>query len=511
MACEPFKDRKSPVSSITQPSEDVLHAGELFIGGSWIEPSSAATFEVINPSTEDHYLTVAEAREPDMDRAIAAARDAFDNGPWPEMTHGERAEYLRAIGDALDERLEHLARIWSSETGVVYSLATTRGVGFGRSFRYFASLAEEFPFMERHEPSVGGAVGLLIREPVGVVGAIVPWNSPLSLLVIKVAPALLAGCTVVIKASAEAPGEAYVFAEIAEAVGLPPGVVNVVVADREVSERLVRDPRIDKITFTGSTAAGRRIASLCGDRIARVSLELGGKSAAIILDDYDIAAAARTIAPRAVTITGQACASLTRMIVTRSRHDELVDALSDEFAKIRIGDPFDPATEMGPLATRTQRDRVETYIESAIREGATLASGGRRPEHLDRGFFIEPTVFANVDNSSTIGQEEVFGPILSVIPAENEQHALDLANDSIYGLNASIFTNDTNRAYQLSRRIRSGTVGQNGSRVDRTIAFGGFKQSGLQREGGKEGLLPFLETKLVVLDGEPDFSEPLSF
>jgi acyl-CoA reductase-like NAD-dependent aldehyde dehydrogenase len=313
----------------------------------------------------------------------------------------------------------------------------------------------------------------------------------------------LAGCTVVLKCSPEAPGDGYVVAEIAEAIGLPPGVLNVVTADREVSELLVRDPRVDKITFTGSTAAGRRIASICGERIARCTLELGGKSAALILDDMDLNQAATTLARAECALTGQVCSSLTRIIVARNRHDELVEALATAFSHVRVGDPFDPATQMGPLVSSRQRDRVEGYIATGKAEGAVLVTGGGRPKDLDRGYYVEPTVFANVDNSSTIAQEEIFGPVLTVIPADDEDHIVATANDTIYGLNASVFTHDVDRARQVSRQLRSGTVGHNAFRTDFGIAFGGFKQSGIGREGGTEGLLPFLETKTVILEGAP--------
>jgi aldehyde dehydrogenase (NAD+) len=307
----------------------------------------------------------------------------------------------------------------------------------------------------------------------------------------------------VLKSSPEAPGEGYIVAAAAEAAGLPPGVLNVVTADREVSELLVRDPRVDKITFTGSTAAGRRIASICGERIARCTLELGGKSAAVILDDMDLEAAARTLAGAECFLSGQVCSSLTRIVVTRRRHDELVDALAGAFSQIRVGDPFDGATQMGPLVASRQRDRVEGYIARGIADGARLATGGGRPKDLERGWFVEPTVFGNVDNSSAIAQEEIFGPVLSVIPAEDEADAVAVANDTIYGLNASVFTNDIDRARQVAGQLRSGTVGHNAFRTDFGVAFGGFKQSGIGREGGTEGLLPFLETKTVILEGRP--------
>jgi aldehyde dehydrogenase (NAD+) len=336
-----------------------------------------------------------------------------------------------------------------------------------------------------------------------VVGAIIPWNAPLSLAVYKIAPALLAGCTAVLKSSPEAPGAAYILAEIAEAIGLPAGVLNVVTADRGVSELLVRDPRIDKIAFTGSTAAGRRIASICGERIARYTLELGGKSAAVILDDADLMQTATTIAGVECVLSGQVCSSLTRLVVSRSRHDEFVEALAGVFSQVRVGDPFDPLTQMGPLAMRRQRDRVEGLIATGVDEGATLVTGGGRPKHLDQGYYIEPTVFGNVDNSSTIAQEEIFGPVLSVIPADDEKQAVRIANDTIYGLNASVFTNDVDRAREVAGQLRSGTVGHNNFRTDFGMAFGGFKQSGIGREGGREGLLPYLETKAVILEGKP--------
>jgi aldehyde dehydrogenase (NAD+) len=486
------------------PAAPVQHPDRLFINGEWCRPSSNATIDVINSATEELFIRVAEAQESDVNRAVAAARTAFDRGPWPRMTHAQRAEFLRAIGRELNVRADALSRIWSTESGVTCSVAQFNSAALGSVYDYYAGLADTFAFEEQHQPAPGcGNVGLLVREAVGVVVAIVPWNAPASLMAYKCAPALLAGCTVIVKASPEAPGAAYVLAEACEAAGVPPGVVNILTADRQVSESLVRHPDVDKVTFTGSTAAGRRIASICGERLARCTLELGGKSAAIILDDYDIDKAANTIASMAGLMTGQVCSSLTRIIVSQKRHDALVDALASSFSSLKVGDPFDPATQMGPLAMRRQRDRVESYIAKGKAEGAKLASGGGRPAHLDRGFYIEPTVFGNVDNHSTIAREEIFGPVLSVIPAKDEADAVDLSNDTIYGLNASVFTNDVERAYAIGRELRSGTVGHNSFRSDFTIAFGGFKQSGIGREGGTEGLLPFLETKLMLLDEQP--------
>ena len=481
----------------------IRHADRFFIGGEWVAPSSSSMFDVIDSGTEELYFRAAEAQAPDMARAIAAARAAFDEGPWPRLSHAERAEHLRALAAGLKARSDDLGEIWPRQSGVLHLAAKYAGRGAAKTFEYYAGLADTFPFEEPATPSAGGQFGLLVREPVGVVGAIIPWNAPVSLIANKVAPALIAGCTVVLKASPEAPGEAYVVAEVAESIGLPPGVLNVLTADREVSELLVRDPRVDKITFTGSTAAGRRIASLCGERIARCTLELGGKSAAVVLDDMDLTTAATTLAGAECFLSGQVCSSLTRIIVSQSRHDELVEALAATFSQVKVGDPFDPETQMGPLVAERQRDRVLGYVAKGVDEGATLVTGGGRPAHLDRGWYVEPTVFSNVDNSSTIAQEEIFGPVLTVIPAADEQDAVRIANDTIYGLNASVFTGDVERAREVAGQLRSGTVGHNAFRTDFGIAFGGFKQSGIGREGGIEGLLPFLETKTVILEGTP--------
>jgi aldehyde dehydrogenase (NAD+) len=476
---------------------------KFFIGGEWTQPSSDLGIDVIIPATEEIYQRFAGAQSADVERAVAAARKAFDEGPWPTMSHAERAGYLRAIGKHLNARAEDIARAMPNEMGILNSDALNFGRAMGAVFDYYAGLAETYPFEERHHPAGGGAIGLLVREPVGVVAAIVAWNGAIFQLAYKLAPALLAGCTVVAKAPPEEPATAHILAQVVEQAGLPPGVFNVLTADREVSELLVRHPGVDKVAFTGSSAAGRRIASICGDRMARCTLELGGKSAAVILDDFDIETAAKSISGPAVWLSGQVCSSLTRIIVSRHRHDQLVDALSALFGMLKVGDPFDPAVRMGPVAMRRQRDRIEGIIARGKASGATLATGGGRPAHLDRGFFLEPTVFGHVDNHSVLAQEEIFGPVLSVIPAESEDDAISMANDTVYGLNNSVFTNDVDRAYRVARRLRSGTVGHNTFRTDFSIAFGGFKLSGIGREGGTEGLKSYLETKTVVLDGLP--------
>ena len=481
---------------------NIRHPDKFFIGGAWVTPSSSRRFDVISPSSEEVFFQVAEALEADIERAVAAAREAFDNGPWPQMSPDERAGYLTRMAQRLAARAPELAYSYTGEVGVLFKMTQHTGSTAARDFESYAALAGTYPWVEEHKRSYGDGPGLLVSEPVGVVAAIVPWNAPLTLAVHKVAPALLAGCAIVLKPSPETPLDAYILAEIAEEVGLPPGVLNVVTADRGASEHLVRHPGIDKVSFTGSTAAGRRIASICGDRIARCTLELGGKSAAIIMDDYSIETAAQTLAGAITLMSGQVCAALTRVVVPRKRHDAMVDALAASFQKIAVGDPYDPATQLGPLAMKRQLERVESYIAKG-REEAKLITGGTRPASLNRGYYIEPTLFANVDSRAVIAQEEIFGPVLSVIPAEDEDDAVRIANDTAYGLNGAVFTNDADIAYRTARRIRSGSVAQNGFSIDFGIAFGGFKQSGIGREGGAEGLSLYLEKKTILLSSRP--------
>lgn len=486
--------RDAPVS--------LRHTDRLFIDGEWRLPENTTGFDVIDSATEEPFIKIAQASPSDMDAAITAARRAFDESPWPFLEPRERAVYLRKLAEGLRARSDEAASYWTRQAGMLNNIAKFSIARVPSLFDYYADLTEEYPWVTLDKPEFA-AFGAVTTEPIGVVGAIVPWNTPLSLAAYKVAPALLAGCTVVLKTPREAPGELYILAEVAEEIGLPPGVLNVLPGDRVVTDQLVRDPRVDKIAFTGSSEVGRKIAGACGERLARYTLELGGKSAAVILDDYDLATAAAAISGQETSLTGQVCMSLTRVIVTKSRHDEFAEALGSVFGSVRVGDPFDPASQMGPLALARQRDSVEGYIQSGIADGARLVTGGGRPAHLDRGYYVEPTVFANVDNNSRIAQEEIFGPVLSVIAADNEEHAIELANGTPYGLNSAVFTNDNDRAYQVARRLRSGTVGHNGFKTDTRMGFGGFKQSGVGREGGIQGLAPYLESKTVLLDGAP--------
>jgi aldehyde dehydrogenase (NAD+) len=482
----------------------VAHPDKLYIGGQWVAPMTADRFALVDPTTEDVYAHVVEGHEADIDRAVAAAVAAFRAGPWPRMSPVQRGEFIARIADGMQARIEDLKQVWVREMGGLYAASGFVVDAAINQYRFYANLASTFEFVERREPSDGlGGAGFLAREPVGVVGAIVPWNGPQVLAALKVAPALLAGCTVVLKPSPEAPLDAYILGEVAESVGLPPGVLNVVTAERQASEHLVRHPNVNKISFTGSVAAGKKVGAICGGRIARVTLELGGKSPAIILDDADPTTTAATLTGNTCLMTGQICATLSRILVPRARKADYVDALAAGFAQVVTGDPFDPASHMGPLAMARQRDRVEMYIAKGQAEGARLAMGGRRPRDLNRGYFIEPTIFADVDNAMTIAREEIFGPVLSLIAYDDVDQAIEIANDSWAGLNATVFTNDSGRAYGVARRLLSGNVSQNGFRVDMSISGGGFKESGLGREGGIEGLRPYTECKTILLNDSP--------
>jgi betaine-aldehyde dehydrogenase len=474
-----------------------------FIDGAWAKPSAKGRIEIVNPATEDVFFSVPAAQEADINAAVAAARHAFDKGSWPRLSPGERAKYLFAIADRVKDRQGEIADVWSQQMGVTRAGASLFLDMVPDQIADYGRMAETFAFEEAYRGTGAGAITLLAYEPVGVVAAIIPWNAPMTQIAFKVAPALLAGCSVVLKASPEAPGEAYIFAAICREVGLPTGVFNLVTAHREVSELLVRHPGVDKVTFTGSSAVGKRIGALCGERVARCTLELGGKSAAIICDDFDVEEAADIVANVAPLLTGQVCASLTRLLISEKRHDQFVEALDAKFRAIKVGDPTDATVVMGPLATASQRARVEGYIARGIEDGARLASGGRRPAHLERGFFVEPTIFGNVAPSAVIAREEIFGPVVSVIPFGSEEEGIEMANDSPFGLNASVFTNDVERAYAAARRLRSGTVGQNGFKLDFKVSFGGFKESGIGRECGTEGLRAFLEPKTIVLADIP--------
>lgn len=479
----------------------IAHPEHLFIDGRWTPAHSGRLIALVSPDTEQVVARVAEADAHDMDAAVAAARKAFDEGPWPTTPPAGRIAAFRRMLAHLEPRVPELARAWSAQMGGLASFAGPMHGGALMALHQIAGFAEAFAFVEQR-PTQAAAAALIAHEPVGVVAAIAPWNGPFGIMANKVAYALLTGCTVIMKPSPETPLEAYIIAEAAEAAGIPPGVVNLVTGHREASDHLVCNPGVDKVSFTGSTLAGKRIATVCAGRMARCTLELGGKSAAIVRDDFAIDHAARLLTGTITMMSGQVCAMLSRVIVPRARHDELAEAIAAEMRQVRIGHSDDPAAQLGPVAMQRQLERIESYVEEG-RRTATLVTGGQRPAHLNVGYFIEPTLFANVDNASRIAQEEIFGPVLSLIPAEDEEDAIRIANASDYGLNGSVLTHDADAAYRIGRRIRTGGFGQNGLRMDFGLPFGGFKQSGIGREGGPEGLLPYLESKTMLLDAMP--------
>jgi len=475
----------------------------LYVDGGWRAPATSATIAVHSPFDGSLVGRVPEAREADVDRAVAAARRAFDEGPWPRTPAAERGDLLGKLQQALQSRAQDLAALITREMGCPIAFSHVGQVLASHMvLAYYARLAREFPFEELRPGLLGPA--LVRGEPVGVVAAIVPWNVPLFTTMLKLAPALAAGATVVLKPAPETPLDAFLLADALEEVGLPPGVVNVVPAGREVGEHLVTHPGVDKVAFTGSTAAGRRIAALCGERLRRVTLELGGKSAAILLDDVDLDAALPALLPAAVMNNGQACLAQTRILAPRRRYAECVEAIAAALARLRVGDPLDPATEIGPLVAERQRDRVEGYVAAGRAEGARVVVGGGRPAAFPRGWFFEPTLFADVDNGMRIAREEIFGPVLVAIPHDGDEDALRIANDSDYGLSGSVWTRDLARGVDVARRVRTGSYSVNGFGMEFGAPFGGFKQSGLGRELGPEGLRAYLEPKTIHLPAGSD-------
>ncbi len=489
------------LSSTLPPLENsVRHQARLFIGGQWRRTSGTAEHELISPANANRLGSVPLADRVDVNRAVAASRKAFDKGPWPRMSGRERAGYLRHIANLLRERLDETASALTMEMGAPFSRAKKSANRAAWLFDEYADIVERYP-VEEVRPREDGGTALVVGEPVGVVAAIIPWNAPALVAALKVAPALAAGCTVILKPPPETPLDSYILAECVEEAGLPAGVFNLLIADAQHSDLLVRHPGVDKISFTGSTGVGRHILSVASQRIARVALELGGKSAAIVLDDADPDLVTTQMAEEVIGNSGQVCAALTRLIVPRGQEADYADRLADTLANVRIGDPFDPDTQMGPLAMSRHYDLVQKNIRLGIEEGATLRYGGDRPVGLDAGFFLKPTLFQNVRPEMGVAQEELFGPVLSILSHDGAESAVEIANDSKYGLHGCVFTADAEAAYGIARRLRTGSIGHNRRLIDWRMPFGGFKQSGLGREGGIEGFEQFLELKTIYMDG----------
>lgn len=469
---------------------------KLFIGGKWVEPDGQSRLEVISPGTEQVIGHAPSGSVTDIDRAVRAARDCFDNTDWPHLSFEERARLLNHAADVFDRNVERVAKVTAHESGLPYhGDAMVHAQLIGHLFRIAADVGLKIG-QEEERP---GAVSRMIvrREPVGVVAAITPWNGPSVMAHFTIPLALMAGCTVVLKPAPETPLHGQLLGSIYEEIGLPPGVVNIVPADREASEALVRHPGVDKVSFTGSTATGQRVGMICGELFKRRTLELGGKSAAVILDDANLPEIMPDLVKASVMVNCQACLGQTRILAPESRYDEVVAAYVEEIGKIKFGDPFDETTEVGPLISAKARAKAENYIEIGKAEGATLVAGGARPADLDRGWYVEATVFRDVSNDMRIAREEIFGPIFVIIPYKDDDDAVRIANDSDYGLSGSVWTTDLDRGRRIARRIRTGHCGINTHAFELTGPFGGFKKSGMGREFGEEGLNEFFEYKQI--------------
>jgi aldehyde dehydrogenase (NAD+) len=472
---------------------------KLFIGGEWVEPAGTGTIDVISPHSEERVGRVPEGTPADVDKAVAAARQAFDEGEWPRLSPEERQQAVRRFADLYATKFDEMSTLITTEMGspILFSQLAQVPVPW-MMLDAFIKNAEKHPWEEVRTGVLSPEV-LVRREPVGVVGAIVPWNVPQFTTMSKLAPALLTGCTIVIKPSPETPLDGMLMAQLLEEAGIPKGVVSIIPAGREVGEHLVRHPGIDKIAFTGSTAAGKLIASICGEQLKRCSLELGGKSAAIILDDADLAHTVENLKMASLMNNGQACVAQTRIVAPRSRYGEVVDALGEMVSGLTVGDPLEMTTEVGPLVAERQQERVEKYIALGQEEGAKVVAGGSgRPEGTEKGWYVRPTVFADVDNHMRIAQEEIFGPVLAVIPYDGVDDAVRIANDSEYGLAGSVWTADEDAGRDVARRVRTGTYGVNKYSMDFNAPFGGFKSSGVGREFGPEGIDEYVEFKTIV-------------
>jgi betaine-aldehyde dehydrogenase len=467
---------------------------QLYIDGAWVPASGTGKIDVINPSTEEVIARIPEATPDDVGRAVAAAKKAF--GSWSQTPVATRVDFLKKLAAGLGARMKEIGETIAAEVGMPVGLATAIQAGLPiANTNNFATLLEGYAFEEQ----VGSS--LVVREPVGVVACITPWNYPLHQIIGKIAPAIAAGCTVVLKPSEVAPINAFILTEILDQIGLPKGVFNLVTGyGPVVGEAMSSHPDVDMVSFTGSTRAGKRVSELAAQTVKRVTLELGGKSANVILDDADLEKAVSKGVGECYLNSGQTCSALTRMLVPRARHDEAVAIAKRVAETFTVGPAYEASSKLGPLVSSTQRDRVRGYIRKGVEEGATLVTGGAEaPENLAKGYFVKPTIFANVRNDMTIALVEIFGPVLSILPYDTEEDAIRIANDSIYGLGGGVWSGDPERAKRVARRIRTGQVSVNGGGFNPLAPFGGYKQSGHGREFGHHGLEEYLEIKSLQL------------
>lgn len=474
------------------------HLSQLIIGGRWADPSTDRVLRVVDPSTEEVVISVPEAGHADLQAAVDVSLAALADGGWADVGAGARAEIIERAADIVAAQAAEIGKIMTEEMGA--PLAGTVGGHVAASvatMRELAALARKVP--ESEIRTGRGPDALVLREPVGVVAALTPWNGPFATAVNKAVAALLMGNPVICKPSPQSPLDVFLLATSLAEAGLPAGLISILPAGAEVSAALVAHPDVNAISFTGSTTVGREIGRVAGERFARVQLELGGKSAAVVLDDADPAKVAQVLRGGVFRNSGQVCTALTRVVVPRARYGEFTDALCAVAGQITVGDPSDPATEMGPLATAAQRDRVESMIAQALADGASIACGGARPATPERGFYFTPTVLRGVTNDMTVAQEEIFGPVAVVIAHDGDADAIRIANDSRYGLHGAVFTTDDDRALDVARRVKTGTFSINSCVNNATPPFGGVKQSGIGREHDLEGLMFYSELKTVNL------------
>lgn len=466
-----------------------------YIDGCWIRGSSPTRKEIISPSTEEVVASVPLAAAGEMELAIAAAKRAFQSGPWPKLLPRERSALMHRLADKLAENRELAAHLWTAQVGAPISMTNRLAPLTTVRLRYFADLAASFEFETERPTQLGFAK--VIEEPIGVSALITPWNAALPILMTKLGAALAAGCTCIIKASPESPLDAMLVAQCVHDVGFPPGVVNVVLADADVSARLVSSRDVAKVSFTGSVVTGSAIASVVAGRMGRLTLELGGKAAAILLKDVDIERAMPTLQQFCMPFSGQFCFSQSRLLLPSSREDELVDVIARRIGAFNVGDPWDSTTQIGPVLNRRQFERVLTYINDGVKNGAQIVMGGRERSVSGRGHYIEPTIMRKVNRDTPLAREEVFGPVVTIHTYETVDEAISIANDTDYGLSGTVF-GEPGEALAVARQVRAGQVGVNGMELTPAVPFGGYKMSGFGREGGPEGVRAFLETKAIL-------------